>query len=215
MNKEYKYALFDWDGCIADTLSESNTICKLLAAKKGIKFSDDDFRAVVGNWNKLAQVIDYSDVQELKIVFAQITNERIAKVALNPNAKETLQLLHQNNVAIGIVSSSSREIIIQQAKHNGVLGFISQIVGFEDVVKTKPDPEPVLKLLNLMAGNSENSLLIGDTANDIIAAGRAGVDSIWYAPQFNREVYGETIFDEYKPIAIIEDLFDFGRFFIN
>lgn len=42
--------------------------------------------------------------------------------------------------------------------------------GADDVVKVKPNPEVFIKLLKKMSGNSNDTVVIGDTANDVFAA---------------------------------------------
>jgi beta-phosphoglucomutase-like phosphatase (HAD superfamily) len=63
---KYKYALFDWDGCLADTLSNASIIYNELAAKNGINFTSEIFKRVVGDWKKSAVALGFSSVDELK-----------------------------------------------------------------------------------------------------------------------------------------------------
>ncbi len=212
---KYKYALFDWDGCLADTLSNSRRICSELAAENGIQFTAEIFKQVVGDWEKGALAAGFTNTAEFVARYNKLMAEGINLVGLNPNAAKALKDLSELGIIIGVVTSSSKQIISKQAESQGVLQYISHVVGLEDVVNTKPDPEPVHKLMELLGatGNPASALLIGDTEKDIIAASRAGVDSVWYAPQANTEIYGQMDFENHQPTYTIADFSELLRLF--
>jgi HAD superfamily hydrolase (TIGR01509 family) len=56
----------------------------------------------------------------------------------------------------------------------GMLGWFAVIVGIEDVTHPKPDPEPVLRALSHLGIAPAHAMMIGDTADDVLAAKRAG-----------------------------------------
>jgi HAD superfamily hydrolase (TIGR01509 family) len=212
---KYTYALFDWDGCLADTLSNSHRICDELAAENGINFTAEIFKQVVGDWDKGALAAGFTSTADFKDRYSKLMAERNHLVGLNLNAAKALKDLSESGVAIGVVTSSSKGIVSKQAESQGVLRYISHIVGFEDVTNTKPDPEPVHKLMELLgaAGKTASAVLIGDTEKDIIAASRAGIDSVWYAPQSNIEIYGQMDFENHQPTYTISDFSEVLRFF--
>lgn len=213
--KKYKFALFDWDGCLADTLSNAKRIYRLLANKNNIELNDVLFKEIFGDWKKSAKVLAFENDEALKSEYSDLVEQSISLVGFNKNAKEILKTLKSLNVPIGIVTSSSRNWIIEQATQQGAIDYLDQVVGFEDVVNTKPDPEPIYKLLDLLDAEKELSVLIGDTEKDIIAASNAQIDSIWYAPESNLEVYGEMDFGSSRPTYKIEDLSELERYFAN
>ena len=53
--------------------------------------------------------------------------------------------------------------------------FFTFVIGAEDVLKAKPDPEPVLTTLAKMGTDAERALVVGDMAVDILMGSRAGV----------------------------------------
>lgn len=66
---------------------------------------------------------------------------------------------------------------IQRAK--AIYGFQAfSIVTCDDVAKTKPDPEGILKLLDNLGVTADEAIVIGDHAVDMQAARNAGVHSI-------------------------------------
>jgi phosphoglycolate phosphatase len=62
--------------------------------------------------------------------------------------------------------------------HVGIGDNFSTILGYDSVKNPKPHPEMVNKILNKYSIANTNAQLIGDSHKDIIAATKAGVDSV-------------------------------------
>ena len=62
--------------------------------------------------------------------------------------------------------------------HVGIGKHFSTILGYDSVKNPKPHPEMVNKLLNKYSVENTNAQMIGDSHKDIIAATKAGVDSV-------------------------------------
>lgn len=62
--------------------------------------------------------------------------------------------------------------------HVGIGDNFSTILGYDSVKNPKPHPEMVNKILNEYSIANTNAQLIGDSHKDIIAATKAGVDSV-------------------------------------
>ena len=59
-------------------------------------------------------------------------------------------------------------------RHEALHRYIELVVGPESVARRKPDPEAVELILAAWRVGSERTLLIGDTADDILAGRAAG-----------------------------------------
>jgi phosphoglycolate phosphatase-like HAD superfamily hydrolase len=55
---------------------------------------------------------------------------------------------------------------------------IDDMVCYHDTRNHKPDPEPIIKSLELLGAKNSQAVSVGDDAMDIIASRRAGVHSI-------------------------------------
>lgn len=212
MNK-YKFALFDWDGCISNTLANAKRILLKLAENNGIAFTDDDLRKIFGHWEAAAHSSGFASVDKYKEEYSKMVHKSILDVELNPNAKELLENLKSKNIPVAIVTTSSREYIISQAEKDRILNLFDKVVGFEDVKNTKPHPEPIYKAIELLAANKNETLMIGDTEKDIIAANSAEVDCVWYNPKANQDFYGVSELEGCEPTYVVDDLIDVEKFF--
>jgi phosphoglycolate phosphatase-like HAD superfamily hydrolase len=57
-------------------------------------------------------------------------------------------------------------------------GFFTAVVGFEDTMRHKPSPDPLLKALVKIGLGASEVLVVGDTEMDIIAGSRAGARTV-------------------------------------
>lgn len=86
-----------------------------------------------------------------------------------------LELLRRANIRIGVVSTKLNYRIRSILEKNGLRSFFDTIVGADDVVKSKPDPEGLLLALMNLGAKPSAALYVGDHLIDGEAAQAAGV----------------------------------------
>jgi len=91
---------------------------------------------------------------------------------LYPGVKEVLEYLTPYKLAL--TTNKPRFIADKILNHFDLAGRFRVVLGPEDVVKLKPDPEMILKALDSLDEPPEKAMVIGDTPFDIIAGKRAG-----------------------------------------
>jgi phosphoglycolate phosphatase-like HAD superfamily hydrolase len=99
-------------------------------------------------------------------------------IRLFPDAERCIDRFSKAGCVMGIVSNSFMseiELILRTLK---VDGLFTSVVGKDRVVIAKPDPEPVLLCMEEMGASPHNSLMVGDSVNDIIAGKGAGLFSV-------------------------------------
>lgn len=103
------------------------------------------------------------------------------KTDLFTSVAETLKWLNTRGVALGIISSNSTRAIEVVLKRNRVDEWFSVLYGREPDIeygRLKPDPALIFKALNVLEATPNETLLIGDSRDDIIAGRVAGVLSL-------------------------------------
>lgn len=91
---------------------------------------------------------------------------------------ETIAILKQRGFHLGIVSIKFRRRIETILDREGLLDSFDAIIGGEDVVRFKPDPEGVLQAMAQMESTPTNSIYVGDSLTDFETAKRAGIPFI-------------------------------------
>ncbi len=90
-----------------------------------------------------------------------------------------LRSLHAAGITMAVVTSKVSHGAIDELAAAGLLPYIRAVVGFDDVDRHKPDPEPVYAALDrLLVDHPERVIFIGDSPADVWAARNAGVRSV-------------------------------------
>ncbi|MCL1811376.1 MAG: HAD family hydrolase [Methanomassiliicoccaceae archaeon] len=99
-------------------------------------------------------------------------------VGLFPDAERCLGRLSDEGCVLGIVSNSYMAQIREVLERLDISGMFASVVGQDRVAFPKPDPEPVLLCMSEMGARADDSMMIGDGVNDILAGKGAGLFSV-------------------------------------
>ena len=116
--------------------------------------------------------------------------------------------LATSGLMLGIVSTKFRYRILQILDRYDLTQSFSVIVGGEDVVQHKPDPEGIRLFLSKTSVKPEQAVLVGDSLTDAETARRSGVD-------FVAVLTGTTSADQfatYTPKAILSSVLDIEKY---
>lgn len=178
-----KTSLFDFDGVLVDSYAIT------------VKYFQETFRnfhLAVPDERKFISLFGLKTIDILKKLQPQLTDEEVneifkinqalslqyvPKIPLMPHVSEILKLLHKK-YKLGIVSSRGKESMHLLLKKYALEHFFYTVIDREDVKKHKPDPEGILRAMKLISGKKEETIYIGDTNVDILAAKGAGIKSI-------------------------------------
>ncbi len=188
MNKKYQYILFDWDGCLVDTLP-----IWFQGMKEGLKYfnisaSDDIVKRGFQGWDIFTE-IGVSSMEVFTSKVYDCVNRNLYNVNFNDGVLDTLSLLKQQGVKLAIVTSTEREKVNTVLERYSMTNIFECIVGRNDVKKHKPDAEGVNKALDIMNGDKCNTIIIGDSEVDIKAGQNAGITTIWFSSESNRKYH--------------------------
>ena len=105
-------------------------------------------------------------------------------------AVEVVHALKATGAAVGVVTSRRTAMAERTLACSGLAGVMDVLVGADDVVRAKPDPEPVLRALERLglAGREARTLFVGDSPFDMRAGRSAGTRTaaVLWGP-FSRE----------------------------
>lgn len=202
--KKYKYILFDWDGCLAQTLGVWMGAYKIIYAQYGIHPTELEIAHHFGDWES-PKYFGITDVEGCVKKLDKIAGNELKKVALYEGAKELLHKLHAEK-RLALLSSSPGEIIREAVKYNKLKDYFDVVLTGEDVTNHKPHPEMIEKGLNLLGGTKEEAIMIGDSRKDLEAANNAHVDSLLFYPESHSIYYKFKELKAYKPTYIVSSL---------
>ena len=202
-----KTILFDLDGTLIQTPKIILESFKLTFEKHlpEVKLEPSELTNFLGQtlWKTFGfYTNDESLINDMVAYYREISNQMIEMgLETYPNAKKTIQYLKKHGCKIGIVTSKMRDVAAYHLKLTNLFEDIDGIIGYEDAEKHKPDPEPILKALELFNAKKHDTIYIGDHENDIKAAKKAGIEScaVTYSDRIR-----EMLFEQ--PEYVIDDL---------
>ncbi|WP_050616408.1 pyrophosphatase PpaX [Bacillus testis] len=90
---------------------------------------------------------------------------------------EAVRALKDAGFKMGIVTTKVRRVVEKGIELCRLEGIFDCIVTLDDVQHAKPHPEPILKALQTLNSKPEETIMIGDNPQDIMAAKNAGTTS--------------------------------------
>lgn len=182
MNKErpVRTVLFDFDGTLADTAELIlRSYRHTMTAHLGSCPPDDEWLRGFGTPLDLQLARFARSTQEsaamLDTYRAYQEQHYDATLRPFPGAVETVNELVERRVRLAIVTSRFRKGTLRGMELCGLLDHVSVLVTPEDVTHAKPHPEPVLRALECLGAQADESLFVGDSPHDMAAGRAAGV----------------------------------------
>ena len=178
-----KAVLFDYDGVTADTPRLNYAAWQHVFAQAGAAVSEREYYLLEGHGPKKvsaalckAHGIDASDIEELtraKETYMRTLGEPRVYVEI-PGLLATLK---QAGLLLGLVTGASRSRI-QQSLSSEIRPYYDAIVTSDDVVHTKPDPEPYLKAARALELEPASILVVENAPLGIQSAKSAGMTCV-------------------------------------
>lgn len=182
-----KAILFDFDGTLVDTAEAICRSFRQVLTKHGLEpMDEDEIRMLIGEplyeMFKLATGDDASHrIEQLASDYREIAGQIDGEcVRLFPGVESLLTTLSRE-VQKGIVTSRSNAGTKLILKSFGLDIHFQAVVGIDDVLRPKPDPEPVFQALEQLGAAPRNAVMVGDTVSDMMAGVSAGARTIGIA----------------------------------
>ncbi|MDP3982880.1 MAG: HAD-IA family hydrolase [bacterium] len=200
--KKYKYFLFDWDGCIVNSLPVWFICFHNVFKKSNIVMTDLDILSISTHNSKKTtdfgmEPSKFNELMEIEAI------KYMPIVRLNPGVISLLKLLHKQDVKIGLVTSSYKKTIIPMLSKLEINQYFDVLITADDVIKPKPSTEPIDKAIEQLGGDVESTLIVGDSDNDIIPGKKLNIDTVLFAPKSHNYYHKIDSFIKLKPKYII------------
>ena len=173
--------VFDMDGVIFDTERLSLTLWQKLADKYSLGDISEVEKKCIGRSTKDSMKIlqdaygDKVSVEKLYLESRDLLARTISEkgLPLKKGAVEILEFLHNNNVRVGLASSTNYKTVIKNLESVHIRDYFQVIVGGDMILNSKPEPEIYLLACEKLGVNPEKTYAVEDSENGIISAYRA------------------------------------------
>lgn len=179
--RRYRNYIFDFDGTLMDTSGVILATIQAAIEKMGLPArTEAQCRAVIGlrleeTGHHLFPEIEISDSKFARIyreIFPSM--QQLYPARPFPKVLECLESLCKDGHPMAIASSRRKESIREFLDELGANDWFELIIGADEVTHGKPNPEPVIRILDTLGWNQKETLVVGDADVDILMGSAAG-----------------------------------------
>lgn len=209
-----RLVMFDLDGTLLDSVPDlaaavDSMLLQLGRPPAGVA----QVRHWVGNGapvlvrRALAGAVEHCKVDDalasraLELFLAAYAGEHHLS-SVYPGVIETLDWLRDQSVDLALITNKPERFVAPLLEEKGLGGYFRWILGGDSLARQKPDPDGLLHVLAQADVAPAQSLFIGDSRNDVLAARAAGVACVAVSYGYN---HGRPVAEE-VPDLLVDDL---------
>ncbi len=118
------------------------------------------------------------DIQKYVDAYKKRYHETFTKMTtLLPKADKAIEKA-ASFANLGVVTTKTGEYSKELLDYFGVLDYFGCVIGREDVIHPKPNPEPLLKAMRFLNARKEHTWMVGDTCLDMDGAKNAQIRGV-------------------------------------
>ncbi|MFV8772379.1 HAD family hydrolase [Aerococcus viridans] len=178
--------IFDMDGLMLDTEKIYAQVNQEGFESIGIEFTMDDYLKYVGVGEKETLQMYEEAIGDREAAEALLAREdkRYLEIIKDqaPDLKDdlikVLDMLAAKNIDCYVASSSNIETVEYLLEATGIRKYFKGVLGGDQVVNAKPDPEIYLKVVADFNLDKEKTIVLEDSLHGVNAAYQAGLDVI-------------------------------------
>jgi phosphoglycolate phosphatase len=186
--------IFDLDGTLVDTAPDLMSAHNYVMKKFGYETkSTEDIRKLVGKgaksligrsvWgqakNEFEKINDDGVKKEMVTEFINYYGKNIANESkLISGALDFLKWCKKSNISMGVCTNKPDYLAIDLLKKINVYNYFEYVAGSNTFDYCKPDPRHLTNIVEIMQGDLDKSLMIGDSETDSSTAKAANIPFI-------------------------------------
>ena len=215
--------LFDLDGTLVDTAPDLMNAHNYVMKKFGYETkSTEDIRQLVGKGAK--SLIGRSVWGQAKKEFSKIKDEKITKQMVNEfvdyygknidkestlidGVKDFLKWCKKEKISMAVCTNKQEYLSNDLLKKIGIYDFFEYVAGSDTFDYCKPDPRHLTSVVEILDGDLNKTIMIGDSETDANAAKAAEIPVILlkngYTEKNTTEIYHNHLIEDFIGIEKI------------
>ena len=215
--------LFDLDGTLVDTAPDLMRAHNHVMKKFGYPTkSTEEIRNLVGQG--AGAMLGRSIWGQAKKEFGKVQDEKIKKEMIKDftdfygknivnestlinGVKDFLIWSKKNSISMAVCTNKTDYLAIDLLKKIGIYDFFEYVAGHNTFDYGKPDPRHLTSVIEILQGDIQKSLMIGDSETDANAAKNAGIPVILmedgYTEKKTNEIYHNHLVKDFIGIEKI------------
>lgn len=191
--------LFDLDGTLLDTVADIALALNRAMAEYGCKPpAEDDVRRMIGRGaailverataahsGAIDEVTQAALVERFFHYYGELEELNEDRARPYTGAAESLHILHDAGLRTAVVTNKQHRFASALLNRLGLSAWVDAVVGGDTCARRKPDPQPLLFACESLRVSPSESLMVGDSANDVEAAHAAGIPVVCVSYGYN------------------------------
>jgi phosphoglycolate phosphatase len=184
MKDPFRLLVFDWDGTLMDSVARIVDTVHIVTGELGLaRLDDDEVKNIIGLG--LSQAMDalFPEV-DAKVRASVVDRYRFHFVdeqrppsRLFPQARPTLEALKASGYWLAVATGKSRRGLQRDLSECELDGFFDA-TRCADEAFSKPHPQMLSQIMDVLGVTVGQTLMIGDTEYDLLMARNAGVSAV-------------------------------------
>ena len=186
--------LFDLDGTLVDTAPDLMAAHNHVMKKFGYKTkSIDEIKNYIGKGaaimigrslyseakKELSEILDQDIKDKMLIEFLDYYKKNIVvESKLVNGVYNFLKWSKENNISMAVCTNKQENLSVDLLKKIKIYDYFEYVAGRNTFNYYKPDPRHLTSVIEIMGGDINKSIMIGDSENDADAAKSAGIPMI-------------------------------------
>jgi len=215
--------LFDLDGTLIDTAPDLMNAHNHVMQKFGYETkSTNEIRNLVGKgaasmigkslWNQARKELKKIDDERIKSKmvdeFIDYYGKNIAvESKLIPGVLDFLKWCKNNNISMAVCTNKTEHLAVDLLKKIKVYDYFEYVAGHNTFDYCKPDPRHLTNVIEIIQGELNKSIMIGDSETDSESAKAAGLPFILledgYTDKSINEIYHNHLIKDFNGIELI------------
>ncbi|WP_417614124.1 phosphoglycolate phosphatase [Oceanisphaera sp.] len=195
---------FDLDGTLIDSVPQLGQAVNQMLVESGHPPADEQLvRHWVGNGadmlvqraltHALGRGPNAAEQQAARQLFdAAYEGVATHETVLYPGATDTIRQLYQAGKTLALVTNKPYRFVPGILAATGLDEYFSLVLGGDSLEQKKPHPAPLLHVCTTLDIAPTNSIMVGDSENDVLSAKAAGMAVVGLTYGYN---YGKDIAD--------------------
>ena len=219
--------LFDLDGTLVDTAPDLMGAHNHVMKKYGFPTkSTEEIRNLVGQgagaligrsiWGQAKKEFHSVTDREIKDKMVKefvsfYGNNIINESTLINGVKEFLKWCKEKNISMAVCTNKQERLAIDLLKKIGIYDYFEYVAGSDTLDYCKPDPRHITSIIEILGGDINKSLMIGDSETDANAAKAATVPVILlengYTEKNTDEIYHNHLIKDFIGVEKIISIY--------
>jgi phosphoglycolate phosphatase len=183
MSKQFDLIVWDWDGTLANSTGMITNAIVKAASQVGLPTLDPKAASnIIGLGLKESIHALFGDIpadlsQKLAQQYTANYYAGEAEIPLFDGAKSTIIELNRRGYKLAVATGKGRRGLNLALEHCGLTHFFHETRTVDECF-SKPHPQMLDELMDILVATPERTLMIGDTSYDLQMASNAGVQAV-------------------------------------